>query len=163
VRPSHPQVHGAGERKDIAGIASHLLRMKEGRERSSSGISLRASRSLAEQYVQRLSEVGGAALRVTNKLPENYLRLGLVFTLFPRARVIHCRRSALDVCVSCYTQNFLGLLFTASLEDLGRYYGAYQKLMAHWRAVLPCPMLDVDYERPSSVAASQASSIPMTI
>jgi tetratricopeptide (TPR) repeat protein len=146
ILASHPQVYGAGERSDLTQIASTLPRSKDDREGWTGWISPGASRSLAEQYLRRLSDVGGAALRVTNKLPENYLELGLIFTLFPRARVIHCRRNALDVCVSCYTQNFIGLPFTTSLEDIGHYYCAYQKLMAHWRAVLPRPLLEVDYE-----------------
>jgi hypothetical protein len=70
--------------------------------------------------------------------------------LFPKARVLHCVRDPLDTCLSCYFQNFhyghLSLAFSADLRNLGAYYRQYQRLMAHWKAVLEIPILDVPYE-----------------
>jgi hypothetical protein len=76
----------------------------------------------------------------------NFLHLGFIATLFPRARVIHCRRDPLDTCVSCFMQTFRDMSFTLDLEHLGRYHRDYERLMAHWREVLPLPVLDVVYE-----------------
>ena len=146
ILASHPRVFGGGELKEIRKIASALPPAPAPGDPASAWIGSEASRSLAGQYLRRLTDLGGAAFRVTDKMFDNYLHLGLIYTLFPRARVIHCRRQALDVCFSCYTQDFRGMAFTTSLKDLGRYHRAYAKLMAHWRAVLPQPMLEVDYE-----------------
>jgi Flp pilus assembly protein TadD len=142
ILASHPLVHGAGERKDIMGIVARWSRA----DQSLSSISRNSIRSLGTQYLRRLAELAPVAERVIDKLPENYLHLGVILTLFPRAHVIHCRRHPIDVCFSCYTQNFQGLGFATSLTDLGHYYRDYDRLMVHWRAVLPRPMLEVDYE-----------------
>jgi hypothetical protein len=99
----------------------------------------------AAGYLKQLARRGGPAARVTDKMPDNYLHLGLIATLFPHARVIHCRRDPRDVCVSCFCQ-LLQLPYTWDLGDLGRYYRDYERLMAHWRAVLPLRMLEVVYE-----------------
>src|SRR5262249_27656461 len=72
--------------------------------------------------------------------------LGAIATLFPDARVIHCRRDPLDVCLSCYFQNFNHCTFAWSLEDIGAYYRAYERLMAHWQQVLPLQIHEVRYE-----------------
>jgi hypothetical protein len=77
----------------------------------------------------------------------NFFQLGLIATLFPGARVIHCRRDPVDVCLSCYFQNFAHPhLFTLDLRHLGHYYREYERLMAHWVKVLPLPLLDLQYE-----------------
>ena len=101
---------------------------------------------IAEEIVQHLASLGQGAARVTIKTLSNFLHLGVIATLFPRARVIHCRRDPLDVCLSCYFQNFRGVTFAWSLEDIGAYYRTYEKLMAHWSRVLPMPIHEVSYE-----------------
>jgi tetratricopeptide (TPR) repeat protein len=146
ILASHPLVFGAGELTEIRDIAASLMGGKDGPRRPPRRLGLEENRSLAEAYVRRLRDLGDSATRVTDKFPENYLHLGIVFTFFPHARVIHCRRNAMDVCFSCYAHNFARRGFPSSLEDLGHYYLAYERLMAHWRTVLPRPMLEVDYE-----------------
>jgi len=66
--------------------------------------------------------------------------------LFPNARIVHCRRSALDTCVSCFTTFFNVQEWSFDLSDIGAYYGLYLDLMAHWRRVLPLPIYDIQYE-----------------
>ena len=74
--------------------------------------------------------------------------LGLIYSVFPNARVIYMQRDPIDTCLSCYFQQFLtGLNFTFDLSDLAHYYREHQRIMAHWRAVLPPGfILDVPYE-----------------
>jgi hypothetical protein len=149
ILASHPQVAGGGELRHVPRLVDALpaqLRAPEGYPGCMARVDGPAIRSLAERHLERLTRLGGAALRVTDKLPVNFLHLGLIATLFPRARIIHCRRDPLDVCVSCYTSYFRGLHFTWDLNDLGQYYRQYERLMAHWRTVLPLPILDVVYE-----------------
>jgi hypothetical protein len=87
------------------------------------------------------------AERVTDKMPSNYLNIGLVHMALPNARIIHARRDPMDTCVSCFTHHFGAKSFTSDLGTLGRYYRSYDALMAHWRTVLPPGvMLEVQYE-----------------
>src|SRR5205807_6249354 len=105
-----------------------------------------AAQQAAVAYLEHISQLGQGALRVTNKTLENFTRLGAIGTLFPRARIIHCRRNSLDACLSCYFQNFRNIDFAWSLEDIGAYQLSYQKVMAHWSRVLPLPIHEVSYE-----------------
>lgn len=86
-------------------------------------------------------------------MPTNFRSLGLIAQLFPNARIIHARRDG--YLRSCYMQNFHGSgnAFIYSLEWLGHYYQLYRKLMDHWRAILPAPILEIDYE---ALVADQA-------
>jgi hypothetical protein len=84
--------------------------------------------------------------RITDKMPDNYLYLGLIATLFPRAKLIHCRRDLRDVAVSCWMTNFRQIRWACDPEAIVGRFGAYRRLMGHWRQVLPVPLLEVDYE-----------------
>ena len=141
IAASHPAVFGAGERDDIGAIAgAHFPKRATELDAMSAG-------DLAQAHLERIRGPAGAALRMTDKTPVNFLYLGLIAVLFPGARVIHFRRAARDVCLSCYFQNFAaGLPWTTDLKDLGGYHRAYRRIMDHWRRVLPLAMLDVDYE-----------------
>src|SRR5262249_52241809 len=66
--------------------------------------------------------------------------------LFPKARFIHCRRDLRDVAVSCWMTNFRHIRWANEANDIGARFRDYQRLMAHWRRVLPVPLLGVDYE-----------------
>jgi hypothetical protein len=81
-------------------------------------------------------------------MPPNYLFVGPIHLALPNARIIHTRRDPVDTCLSCFSKLFAGHLPHAyDLGELGRYYRAYARLMAHWREVLPPGvMLEVDYE-----------------
>jgi tetratricopeptide (TPR) repeat protein len=149
ILASHPRVFGAGELSDVPAIVKSLAQLLGSPEqypvcleRIDSGRTI----ALAERHVQRLHALGGSALRVVDKLPSNFLHLGLIALLFPRAHVIHCRRDTLDVCVSCYFQHFLDMPFASSLEDIGYYYRQYERLVRHWRDVLPLRVHEVVYE-----------------
>ena len=101
----------------------------------------------AEAYLHSLSARAEGAIRATDKMPYNFLNLGLIALLFPKAKVIHCRRDPLDSCLSCYFQDFArGNLQTFDLRNVGLYYRQYQRLMDHWRDVLDLTILDVSYE-----------------
>jgi Flp pilus assembly protein TadD len=145
----HPQVFGAGELRDVDRLADELtvpVAAVGGDSNVMAALARQKGRGLAERHLQRLTRLGGDAPRIIDKLPINFLHLGLIATLFPRARILHCRRDPMDVCLSCYVQYFHALNFTWDLEDLGQYYREYERLMAHWRTALPLRLLDVSYE-----------------
>jgi hypothetical protein len=147
---SHPRAHGAGELRDIGRMVGTLPQRLGGADNYPECLARldeATARALAEEYLQRLRQLGGEAVRVVDKFPTNFLYLGLIATLFPRARVVHCRRDPIDTCLSCYFQNFADPLpFKLDLGHLGHYYCEYERLMAHWTRVLPVPVFELRYE-----------------
>jgi tetratricopeptide (TPR) repeat protein len=156
---SHPQMAAAGELTDVQQMVDELprlLRTSEPYPGCMSTVDRDTVHRLAERYLQRLGRIGPGAVRIADKMPENFFHLGLIATLFPQARIIHCRRDPLDVCLSCYMQDFRETIFSSDLRDLGAYYRQYDRLMAHWKDVLPLRMLDARYE--DFVANQEAAS-----
>src|SRR6266567_4734824 len=84
---------------------------------------------------------------VTDKRPDNFLHIGLIKTLFPTARIVHTRRDPLDNLLSLYFLHLdPGMAYALDLEDAAHWYRSYQRLMAHWKALYPGDILDVDYD-----------------
>lgn len=100
------------------------------------------------QYLELLESLSVNAVRVVDKLPTNFLALGIIHAALPEARIIHLRRHPLDTCLSIYFQQFEAAnTYANDLADLAHYTGEYRRLMRHWRAVLPHgAMLEVPYE-----------------
>jgi tetratricopeptide (TPR) repeat protein len=139
---SHPAAHGVGE---LDFWNSPALK-KAG---TTQGVLSEAARSkVAEEYLSLLERLDGNAPRVVNKAPVNSDFLGMIYSVFPNARVIYMRRDPIDTCLSCYFQQFLtGINFAFDLSDLVHYYREHQRIMEHWRSVLPPGfILDVPYE-----------------
>jgi tetratricopeptide (TPR) repeat protein len=149
ILASHPRVFGAGEVDHFARATSDVLRRQAGVYPDAvAKMSDDDFRGLGQTYVERLSRDGTAKDRIVDKLPANFLFVGLICLALPRARIIHVKRNAVDTCVSCYSLLFAeDQPFAYDLGEIGRYYRAYESLMDHWRAVLPPGrMLEVEYE-----------------
>jgi tetratricopeptide (TPR) repeat protein len=145
IAASHPQVHGAGELSDMADITRSLGGTDV--KSAAHGWTRDAIDVPAQRHIQRLRALDENALRVIDKMPSNVHRLGLIALLFPSARVIFCSRDARDTCLSCYFQWFaMGNTFSFDLAHCGHEHLATEKLMSHWRTVLPLRILDVQYE-----------------
>ena len=109
--------------------------------------------ALGRSYIEQTRQYRGSAPRFIDKNPNNFASIGLLSLALPNAKFINTRRHPLDTCLSCYKQLFAkGQPFTYDLLELGEYYLQYDRLMAHWHAVLPGRVLDVQYE---SVVADQ--------
>jgi hypothetical protein len=139
---SHPAAYGAGELDFWAA----LMTKDKGQAQRMLGEPARSK--AAEEYLRILESFSGSASRVIDKAPVNSDFLGLIYSVFPDARVIYMQRDPIDTCLSCYFQQFLtGINFALDLSDLVHYYREHQRLMSHWRAVLPPGfILDVPYE-----------------
>jgi hypothetical protein len=144
ILASHPQIHGAGELMALEVLASSLSDYPECVP-ALDGLDLRR---LGQSYLALLPPVEDGKIRIVDKLPGNFLSVGLIRLILPNAKIIHTVRYPVDTCVSCYSKLFtFGLNFSYDLGELGRYYRSYSELMAHWRAVLPPgAMLEVAYE-----------------
>ena len=149
ILASHPLAYGAGELEffyqrfnGLAGAQPHSY------PECLESMTAAGLQTIADEYLAHLRSFSSSAVRITDKMPWNFLHLGLISLMFPKARVIHCRRDPLDTCVSIYFQRFTGRHpYCCNLGELGHYYREYERLMEHWRSVLPSGMmLDVQYE-----------------
>ncbi|MGF1502836.1 MAG: sulfotransferase [Paracoccaceae bacterium] len=147
----HGAARGMGERPDIRAIAGTLDAHLPGDQRYPDGVGNLPGRVLAgfgAAYARQVGAEAGAAVRITDKQPLNFLHLGLIALLLPRSRIVHCVRSPLDTCLSCYFQRFTsGQDYAFDLAWLGEVYRGYLEHMAHWRKVLPLPVYELAYER----------------
>jgi tetratricopeptide (TPR) repeat protein len=146
ILASHSQVFGAGEirlvRDTMLSLGGPGADFIEGLARLDRPTAVR----LASRHLERLRRLHAAALRIVDKMPDNYFSLGLLATLFPRAKLIHCRRDLRDVAVSCWMTHFEAIRWANDPQYLASRFQQYQRLMEHWRKVLPVPLLEVDYE-----------------
>ncbi len=114
-----------------------------------SGVDLKDIRNLERDYLAVLNAVAGPSDRISDKQPLNYELLGLIHTVFPKAKIIHIRRNAVDTCLSIYSTHFGGgPNFAYKQDNIVFHYREYLRLMEHWRAVLPAEnFFEMDYEQ----------------
>lgn len=152
---SHTQVYAGGELNLIDDIAEKLKLTMEHTDNNCMSFEYSSAESLsgfARYYLNDINNlafnnVNDRALRITDKMPTNFIYLGLIALLFPKAQVIHCRRNPLDVSLSCYFHDFAGDHgYACDLKDIGLYYQQYERLMEHWKQVLPMNIHTVEYK-----------------
>lgn len=147
---SHPEVFGAGELRDLMEVVQQQAVAGPPRMFPDNvlGLERETLGAWGSQYAAKLGRRGPHARRVTDKMPANYLALGLIPLMLPKARIIHVKRNPLDTCISCFTRLFNRHQdATYDLAELGRHYANYARLMDHWRSVLPPgSFLEVQYE-----------------
>ena len=147
---THPMAEGAGELDDIHNLSlglGRVLNLPEPYPLYLPRLTAPILDQLAEIHVERLRKVSADARIITDKMPRNFLHLGLIQMLFPRARIIHCVRDPLDTCLSCFCKPMPPAhAFSNDLTHLGIYFLEYRRLMAHWQAVLDIPIMNVSYE-----------------
>jgi tetratricopeptide (TPR) repeat protein len=150
VLASHPSVHGAGELL-LGPRTLDALPATVGRAISPIDcvplLHPPHVRRLAEAYLEQLCSIAGdRADRVVDKLPENYLLVGLLKLLFQQATIIHCRRDLRDVALSCWTADFRSVPWASDPTHMGVIFREYLRIMDHWRSTLPTVLFEVDYE-----------------
>jgi hypothetical protein len=143
ILASHSQVVGGGELSVLLGLGMQIPDYPHGVR----DLGAKALCGLAVKYLEKLDTVSAASPRVTDKLPFNFLHIGLIALLFPKAAVIHCRRDPVDNALSCFFTGFADQIqFANDLTTIGNYYLDYARLMRHWHAVLPGRIFDLQYE-----------------
>ncbi len=145
ILASHSRVFGAGELLLVRNAFAATY--ENGKNPGLQPAGLRECiQRLALRHLDELQRRNATALRVVDKMPDNYLYLGSLAALFPQARFIHCRRDWRDVAVSCWMTNFRAVRWASDAGHIAARFRDYQRLMDHWRKVLPAPVLDVSYE-----------------
>jgi len=149
---SHSSVYAAGELGHFGIELTRLTRQKMGRADADRRQFVSATatidyRQLGQNYIQSTRPLTGNSLHFIDKLPFNYLYAGLIHQALPDARIISVRRHPMDSCYAMYKQLFRDAYpFSYTLQDLADYYVAYERLMAHWQAVIPGVIHTVRYE-----------------
>ncbi|MDT8320183.1 MAG: sulfotransferase [Xanthomonadales bacterium] len=152
ILSSHADVFAAGELTHFAEQMMRLVRAQGGappQDRNelvqrSTGLDFRA---LGRAYIESTRPFTGHTARFIDKLPLNFLYVGLIHLALPNARIVSVRRHPLDTCYAIYKQLFVDAYpFSYDLTELGRYYVAYDRLMKHWESVLPGVVHTVRYE-----------------
>ncbi|HEU5397584.1 MAG TPA: sulfotransferase [Verrucomicrobiae bacterium] len=148
---NHPAIALAGELPTISELAGKLSALT-GEAATYPDAVARMSPSVAQQlardYETRLCRnVGSTARYIIDKNPLNFQHLGFIAALFPGAKIIHCRRDALDTCLSNYFQRFpLNLAYCFDLKNIAHFYSEYVRLMDHWQKVFGDGLVEVRYE-----------------
>jgi len=152
ILASHSQVEGTTELQDVIAISRKLG------DRSRQNPSGKYPEILAEMTAEQFRELGESYLETTriqrsgepffiDKMPNNFRHIGLIHLILPNSKIIDARRHPMGGCFSGFKQLFAnGQTFTYGLEDIGKYYRDYVRLMDHWDAVLPGRVHRVQYE-----------------
>lgn len=151
ILASHPEVCGAGELtylNDLIHCPIKAHPVKAGYPENILQFLPEHFHAITKQYLFYLRRISSDAIRITDKMPSNFIAIGLIHALFPNAKIIHVQRNPLDTCISCYTKLFShGHYYSYDLTELGEYYHCYERIMNHWRQLLPThAWLDIHYE-----------------
>lgn len=153
ILSSHPDVFGAGELGHIPAITA--LMPKVIKTSSPFPMCMNALKGwmvshAAKYYLNKIYEIAHRATKVTDKLPQNFLYLGLISVIFPNAAIIHVKRNLKDIALSNYFTNFKyknGILgYSFSLEDTGHMLNSYREIMSHYKNNLCLSFFELDYE-----------------
>jgi len=150
---SHPKVFGAGELgliSQLTQLMSKVLKTKKPYPGCLKNFTPHLREEGARFYLNGLESYDIDHPYVVDKMPHNFVHLGLISMIFPKAKIIHIRRDPRDTALSNYQQNFKarhgGLGYSFNLEKIACEINNYHRLMEHWRKVLPIPIFELTYE-----------------
>lgn len=145
---SHSQVASIGEAKEFGRAIEACVLGATGRAVATAQKARQLPPSvLGREYARATGELLPHYPHLLDKTPRNFLFIGLILKALPNAKIIHMGRAPMDACYAIYKTLFREAWnFSYDLEELGRYYAAYRRLMAHWHKVFPGRILDVSYE-----------------
>ena len=153
ILSSHPQIYGAGElplMPNLVRMLPRVLGQEEPFPACLEAFDRRAARNAGGYYLRNLKEIDAETRFVVDKMPHNFLYLGLIAMILPKAKIVHMQRDPRDVAVSNYFQNFKakhGLIgYAFDLTDMGRHLRDHDRMMAHWHEVLPIQIYECNYE-----------------
>jgi tetratricopeptide (TPR) repeat protein len=155
ILASHSRVAAAGELETLARLGQNAVtRFPD----DMSKLDEEQWQHLGADYLKFVTDIVGDAAYIVDKMPRNFMFLGMLRMMLPQAKIIHCRRDRMDTCLSCYKNDLLqeGMGYTCDLADLGLYYRHYESLMAHWQELLSDWIYEVSYE---SLVADPATEI----
>lgn len=152
ILSSHPSVFGAGELKDLSLAGKNLILSEDTQQQSKylSGPIKDEFKKIGVEYIKRIRNHSHTASFITDKMPHNFLHIGIIKIILPESKIIHCKRNPMDTCLSIFKNYFSeknSHKYAYDLEELGQYYRLYLDLMAHWQETLPGFIHEIEYEQ----------------
>jgi tetratricopeptide (TPR) repeat protein len=150
ILSSHPNVYGAGELPHIRqslmqNLPSDKISMIPHKVAQ---LMLDDINKIGESYIERVRDIEPNVKFITDKMPENFLYIGIIKLILPNAKIIHSVRSPEDTCFSIFREKFMGVNnYAYDLAEIGQYYRLYTEMMRHWHLVLPGEIYDCNYEK----------------
>ncbi len=147
---SHPKVFGAGElsiAKETFDRVPHWMNVQVAPAACIPHMSMEVSQQAGKEHLAKLRALNATAPRIVDKMPDNYLWLGFLSAIFPKAKFIYSKRDVHDIAVSCWITNFKQIRWACSQEDIAGRIKNHVRIMEHWKKVLPVPLLEVEYEQ----------------
>jgi len=150
ILASHPMVFGAGELDFMQRTERAITATCEpGTSPAQKIASLTEAelKDISDRYLDTLPMQSANAARISDKMPRNFLSIGLINRLFSRAHIIHCQRDPMDTCLSIYFQFFSARMpYAYDLQEVADYYLQYHRIMQHWQRVSALKILPLQYE-----------------
>ena len=145
---NHEKVYGTGEHDTFRKIYNRITRNILFNEKDKDILSEENLTLIREKYFDSLVHLSTSANIITDKTPENFQYIGLIFSIFPNAKIIHLKRDPRAICWSIYKSNWAGkgYKFSYNLDDLVKFYSLYSKLMDFWHTKFPGKIYDICYE-----------------
>ncbi|MCR8922790.1 sulfotransferase [Dasania sp. GY-MA-18] len=155
ILAAHSDVYGAGELRQFPMAITAMLKPQADSISANCELSPQAMAAaaglnmaeLGEHYINNTRPRTGHTAKFTDKLPLNFLYMGLIARALPRAKFIHVQRNPMDTCWSNFKQLFGAMYaYSYSLQDTAHFYGLYHNLMQHWQGLMPQRIYNLHYE-----------------
>jgi len=150
---SHSAVTGGGELSKLDGFAKQYKQGIVKFHKSIANISEQNLADLADEYMEYLHGLSEGKAYITDKLPHNFMYIGLIRKMLPKAKIIHCKRNPVANCLSIYKAYFSAKgshKYAYNQKELAEYHNLYEGLMDHWRKELPDQFYEIKYEELTS-------------
>jgi len=162
ILASHPLVFGAGESAILTTLIDNICPGGTTAQFPECMLDFyeQGFEKIGMDYIEKISRFSKHAKYITDKTLDNFLRIGFIKTIFPKAKVIHCARNPMDTCFSIFKKDFIGThKYAYDMVELGQYYNLYRGLMVHWEKALPGFIYTVEYEKLVSYQKDQTKSL----
>lgn len=147
----HPSVHAAGEIEELENILKQTVDVAKHPDKFADAARGNLQK-IGTLYLQAVREKAPDADWIANTMPGNFMYLGIILTLLPNAKIIHCVRDPLENCLAIYQKYFANLKhwYAYDLEDLAEYFRGYQRLMSHWYETFGEAICTIQFESMTS-------------
>ena len=150
ILSSHSLIEGTQELPNILAISRDikLIDQKKGYPHNLLGLDQSSFDDLGNKYIDETKWARSSKPFFIDKMPNNFVHIGLIKLILPKAKIIDARRNPMDTCFSCFKQYFAkGQHFTYDLDDIARYYKDYLRLMNYWKKLFPEEIFTINYEQ----------------
>lgn len=149
ILASHPDVYGAGELTELESMTADICSAYDAQfPECIINLDVKQFAQLGKMYIDKVRRYSNKHQRITDKMPHNFLRIGLIKMVLPDAKIVHCSRDPMDNCLSIYKNDFSSPhRYSYDMKELGEYYKMYSELMDYWENIFPEFMYKLSYEK----------------